>query len=211
VPSQFRIRRVYHAPSPSDGARVLVDRIWPRGLRKDAAHLDEWAKDAAPSTELRKWYGHDPAKFDEFRRRYLDELSGAAQRKELGRIRALAAAGPVTLLTATRDVELSQAAVLAQVLGQDVESDQGGDAACWAHLACPECGAVQSEGHRPGCGAAVRLPEGAGRGDRAADDQGVDLAVRSELAITARHTDQGAARKASTTGASSAASVTSPR
>jgi uncharacterized protein YeaO (DUF488 family) len=151
VPSEIRVRRVYDAPSPSDGARVLVDRIWPRGLRKDAAQLDEWAKDAAPSTELRKWYGHDPARFDEFRRRYLDELSGAAQRKELGRIRALAAARPVTLLTATRDVELSQAAVLAQVLRQDAGSDQGGEAVCWAHLVCPECGAIQSEGHRPGC------------------------------------------------------------
>jgi uncharacterized protein YeaO (DUF488 family) len=151
VPSEIRVRRVYDPPSPSDGTRVLVDRIWPRGLRKDAAHLDEWAKDAAPSTELRKWYGHDPARFDEFRRRYLDELSGAAQRKELGRIRALAAARPVTLLTATRDVELSQASVLAQVLRQDVESDQGGEAVCWAHLVCPECGAMESEGHRPGC------------------------------------------------------------
>jgi uncharacterized protein YeaO (DUF488 family) len=130
---------------------VLVDRVWPRGLRKDAARLDEWAKDAAPSTELRKWYGHDPARFDEFRRRYLDELSGAAQRKELGRIRALAATGPVTLLTATRAVDISQAAVLAQVLRQDVESDQGGEAVCWAHLVCPECGAMESEGHRPGC------------------------------------------------------------
>ena len=151
MPSEIRVRRVYDAPSPSDGARVLVDRVWPRGLRKDAAHLDVWAKDAAPSTELRKWYGHDPAKFDEFRRRYLDELSGAAQRKELGRLRALAAARPVTLLTATRDVEISQAAVLAQVLRQDVESDQGGEAVCWAHLVCPECGAMESEGHRPGC------------------------------------------------------------
>ena len=151
MPSQIRVRRVYDAPSPAGGARVLVDRVWPRGLRKDAAHLDEWAKDAAPSTELRKWYGHDPAKFGEFRRRYLDELSGAAQRKELGRLRALAATGPVTLLTATRAVDISQAAVLAQVLGQDVESDQGGEAACWAHLVCPECGAMKSEGHRPGC------------------------------------------------------------
>ena len=151
MPPAIRVRRAYDAPSPDDGARVLVDRVWPRGLRKDAAHLDEWAKDAAPSTELRKWYGHDPAKFDEFRRRYLDELSGAAQRKELGRLRALAAARPVTLLTATRDVDISQAAVLAQVLRQDVESDQGGEAVCWAHLVCPECGAMESEGHRPGC------------------------------------------------------------
>ena len=150
-PLDVRVRRVYDEPSDADGARVLVDRVWPRGLRKDAAHLDEWAKDAAPSTELRKWYGHDPAKFGEFRRRYLDELSGAAQRKELGRIRALAATGPVTLLTATRAVDISQAAVLAQVLGQDVESDRGGEAVCWAHLVCPECGAMESEGHRPGC------------------------------------------------------------
>jgi len=153
VPSEIRVRRAYEAPSSADGARVLVDRVWPRGLRKDAARLDEWAKDAAPSTELRKWYGHDPAKFDEFRRRYLDELSGSAQRKELGKLRALAAAGPVTLLTATRAVDISQAAVLAQVLRQPVE-DQGGDAACWANLVCPECGAMESEGHRPGCTAA---------------------------------------------------------
>jgi len=154
VASQIRVRRVYDAPSPADGARVLVDRVWPRGLRKDAARLDEWAKDAAPSTELRKWYGHDPAKFGEFRRRYLQELSGSAQRGELGRLRALAVTGPVTLLTATRDVDISQAAVLAQVLRQPAE-DEGGDAACWAHLVCPECGAIETEGHRQGC---VRPP-----------------------------------------------------
>jgi uncharacterized protein YeaO (DUF488 family) len=151
VPSDIRVRRVYEAASPDDGARVLVDRVWPRGLRKDVAHLDEWAKDAAPSTELRQWYGHDPAKFDEFRRRYLDELSGSVQRKELGRLRELAATRPVTLLTATRDVEISQAEVLAQVLRQPVESDQGGEAVCWANLVCPECGAIETEGHREGC------------------------------------------------------------
>ena len=133
---EIRVRRVYDAPSPADGARVLVDRIWPRGLRKDAAHLTEWAKDAAPSTELRRWYGHDPEKFSEFRRRYLDELSGRVQRAELGKLRALAATGPVTLLTATRAVDISQAAVLAQVLRQPLD-DQGGEAACWAHLVCP--------------------------------------------------------------------------
>jgi len=147
---EIRVRRVYDAPSPADGARVLVDRIWPRGLRKDAAHLTEWAKDAAPSTELRQWYGHDPEKFSEFRRRYLDELSGQVQRAELGKLRALAATGPVTLLTATRAVDISQAAVLAQVLRQPLD-DQGGEAACWAHLVCPECGAIETEGHRAGC------------------------------------------------------------
>ena len=110
--AEIRVRRVYAAPEPADGARVLVDRVWPRGLRKDAAQLTEWAKDAAPSTELRKWYGHEPAKFDEFRRRYLDELSGRAQRAELAKLRALAATGPLTLLTATKAVDISQAAVL---------------------------------------------------------------------------------------------------
>ena len=151
--SEIRVRRVYDAPSPADGARVLVDRIWPRGLRKDAARLTEWAKDAAPSTELRQWYGHDPEKFQEFRRRFLDELSGRPQRAELGKLRALAAAGPVTLLTATRDVDHSQAAVLAQVLRQDPEAAEsgGGEAACWAHLVCPGCGALEAEGHRAGC------------------------------------------------------------
>ena len=149
---EIRVRRVYDAPSPADGARVLVDRIWPRGLRKDAADLTEWAKDAAPSTELRQWYGHDPEKFTEFRRRYTDELSGRVQRAELGKLRALAAAGPVTLLTATRAVDISQAAVLAQVLRQPVEpAETGGDAACLANLVCPDCGAIEAEGHRAAC------------------------------------------------------------
>jgi uncharacterized protein YeaO (DUF488 family) len=120
-----RVRRVYEDPSPRDGARVLVDRIWPRGLRKDAAQLDEWAKDVAPSTGLREWYGHDPAKFGEFRRRYLDELSGDTQRDALDLLRALAAKEPVTLLTATRDVAHSQAEVLAQLLRDTGESGAG--------------------------------------------------------------------------------------
>ena len=112
----IRVRRVYDDPSGGDGARILVDRVWPRGLRKDAARLDDWAKDVAPSTELRKWYGHDPARFEEFRRRYLAELAAPGPREALGRLRALAADGPVTLLTATRDLSLSQAEVLAQLL-----------------------------------------------------------------------------------------------
>jgi uncharacterized protein YeaO (DUF488 family) len=113
---RIRVRRVYDAPSPQDGARVLVDRVWPRGLRKDAARLDAWAKDVAPSTELRTWYQHDPAKFDEFRRRYTAELAQPGPAEALARLRVLAARQPVTLLTATRDVSLSQAAVLADVL-----------------------------------------------------------------------------------------------
>ena len=116
MPPEVRVRRVYDEPEPQDGARVLVDRLWPRGLRKDAAHLDEWAKDVAPSTELRDWYGHDPAKFAEFRRRYAAELDEPAARAGVARLRALAAERPVTLLTATKEVDLSQAAVLAGLL-----------------------------------------------------------------------------------------------
>jgi uncharacterized protein YeaO (DUF488 family) len=114
--ADIRVRRVYEEPSAEDGARVLVDRVWPRGMRKDAARLDEWAKDVAPSTELRTWYRHDPAKFDEFRRRYVAELDEPVAREALARLRALAAVRPVTLLTATREVDLSQAAVLAGLL-----------------------------------------------------------------------------------------------
>jgi uncharacterized protein YeaO (DUF488 family) len=147
-----RVRRVYDEPAGGDGTRVLVDRVWPRGLTKDAAALDEWAKDVAPSTELRKWYGHDPAKFEEFRRRYAVELAGPTQRAALARLRGLAETGkPVTLLTATRDVEHSQAAVLAELLRQEPGESAGGEAACYAHLVCPECGTVVSEGHAKGC------------------------------------------------------------
>jgi uncharacterized protein YeaO (DUF488 family) len=113
---RIRVRRVYDEPSPADGARVLVDRIWPRGISKEAARLQEWAKDIAPSSELRRWYAHDPAKFAEFRRRYLDELSQPEALAALARLRELGASSPVTLLTATRDIELSQAAVLAEQL-----------------------------------------------------------------------------------------------
>ena len=116
MPPDIRLRRVYDAPMPEDGTRVLVDRIWPRGLRKDAAHLDDWAKDVAPSSQLRTWYGHDPAKFGEFRNRYTAELAQPGPQAALGRLRALAAKGPVTLLTATKDIGISQAAVLAQLL-----------------------------------------------------------------------------------------------
>ncbi|HET7243965.1 MAG TPA: DUF488 family protein [Streptosporangiaceae bacterium] len=112
----IRVRRVYDDPMPEDGTRVLVDRVWPRGLRKDAAHLDDWAKDVAPSSELRTWYGHDPAKFGEFRGRYTAELAQPGPQAALRRLRALAAKGPVTLLTATKDIDISQAAVLAQLL-----------------------------------------------------------------------------------------------
>ena len=113
-----RARRVYEAPEAADGKRILVDRLWPRGLRKDAAHLDEWLKTVAPSDELRRWYGHDPAKWEEFRHRYGDELRDPERAAALAHLRELVAAGPVTLLTATRDLEHSEAADLAERLRQ---------------------------------------------------------------------------------------------
>ncbi|MDT0317765.1 DUF488 domain-containing protein [Streptomyces millisiae] len=109
-------RRVYEDTSAEDGKRVLVDRVWPRGLRKEAAHLDEWLRDVAPSTELRRWYGHEPERFAEFRRRYLAELRDPEHREAAGRLRELAARDRITLLTATRDPDHSQAAVLAEWL-----------------------------------------------------------------------------------------------
>ena len=114
--SGIRVRRVYEEPGDDDGARVLVDRVWPRGLRKYGAKLNEWAKDVAPSTELRTWYQHDPEKFDEFARRYAAELDEPVAAEAFARLRAQAADGPLTLLTATREVELSQATVLARLL-----------------------------------------------------------------------------------------------
>lgn len=109
-------RRIYEESSPEDGRRVLVDRVWPRGMRKADAHLDEWLRDVAPSAELRRWYGHEPGRFAEFRRRYLAELREPARRQAVDRLRDIAGHDRLTLLTATRDVEHSQAAVLAKWL-----------------------------------------------------------------------------------------------
>ena len=116
IGSRIRVRRVYDPPSPGDGFRVLVDRVWPRGLSKQAAHLDEWAKDVAPSAELRVWYRHDPARFDEFRQRYTAELAEPGKLEAVSRLRVRARNGPLTLLTATRELNLSQAAILAELL-----------------------------------------------------------------------------------------------
>jgi uncharacterized protein YeaO (DUF488 family) len=115
----IRLRRVYDDPSPDDGLRVLVDRVWPRGLTKDAAHLDEWVKDAAPSTPLRRWYAHRAEMFPEFRSRYVMELAESQAAAAVDRLRRLTRTGPLTLLTATRDIDHSQAAVLAEILRTD--------------------------------------------------------------------------------------------
>ncbi len=106
------MRRVYEEARREDGCRVLVDRVWPRGVSKEAAGLDEWCKDVAPSTALRKWYGHDPDKFEEFRRRYRAELADEDHAEAVGHLRDVARRRQVTLLTATRECDISAAAVL---------------------------------------------------------------------------------------------------
>jgi uncharacterized protein YeaO (DUF488 family) len=140
--AEVRLRRVYEEPQPGDGTRVLVDRLWPRGLAKQAARIGTWLKAVAPSDELRRWYGHDPAKFDEFSCRYLDELAEPERGQALRELRDMAAAGPVTLLTATRDLPHSQAAVLSRLLTAGQSGQGGGDAPCWLNRVCPECGAI---------------------------------------------------------------------
>jgi uncharacterized protein YeaO (DUF488 family) len=116
-----QVRRVYDQPQTDDGQRVLVDRLWPRGLSKERAHLDEWCKEIAPSTELRKWYGHDPDRYDEFARRYRAELDDPERAAAFAHLRELAAHGPMTLLTATQRSNISEAAVLAGLLSKPAQ------------------------------------------------------------------------------------------
>lgn len=111
-----QVRRVQEQPGQNDGTRVLVDRVWPRGVAKAAAQLDDWNKDVAPSTDLRTWFGHDPEKFDEFAERYRAELDSEAGREALQHLRDGVRRRRLTLLTATKDVEHSHAAVLADLL-----------------------------------------------------------------------------------------------
>ncbi|HTZ16541.1 MAG TPA: DUF488 family protein [Mycobacterium sp.] len=112
--SRVRVARVYDDPSDDDGQRILVDRLWPRGFRKDDPRVGTWFKDVAPSKELRDWYHHEPERFDEFVARYRDELQDS---EALDELRKLTKRGSVTLVTATRDVDGSHAAVLATLLG----------------------------------------------------------------------------------------------
>ena len=113
---RIRVRRIYDDSEPSDGARVLVDRVWPRGVSKDHAHLDEWLKNVAPSNELRQWYGHDPDKYAEFARRYRDELNDDTRAEAFDQLKELADKGTLTLLTASKRDDISQAAVLKKSL-----------------------------------------------------------------------------------------------
>ncbi len=117
------MRRIYDAATPGDGTRVLVDRIWPRGISKARANLDEWCKQIAPSTELRKWYHHDPKLFDEFVRRYRDELTDSCRAEALAHLHGLMKRRTLTLLTASKAVDISEAAVLADLLAADSGKD----------------------------------------------------------------------------------------
>ncbi len=108
------IKRVYDKAAPDDGVRILIDRLWPRGLSKAELKLDAWPRALSPSTELRKWYGHDPKLFAEFRRRYRAEL--ADHKEDIADLRAMIKGRKATLLTATRELELSHAVVLRELL-----------------------------------------------------------------------------------------------
>lgn len=110
----MNIKRIYEEPDPHDGYRILIDRLWPRGVKKEDAKLDEWNKAVAPSTALRKWFGHKPELFDEFSARYQEELRD--QQEELKRIKAIDSEQNLTLLYGAKDEQLNHAVVLEKVL-----------------------------------------------------------------------------------------------
>jgi uncharacterized protein YeaO (DUF488 family) len=110
----IRIKRVYEEPDATDGKRILVDRLWPRGLTKEKARVDRWLMDVAPSSELRKWFAHDPAKWAEFRTRYLEELK--KDKEQLSLLKQEAAKGTVTLVYGARDQQHNEAVVLQRLL-----------------------------------------------------------------------------------------------
>lgn len=116
--SQVRVGRVYDQATGPPATRVLVDRLWPRGLTKARAALDGWCKQAAPSPELRQWYGHVPERFPEFRRRYLAELATGRPATAVASLQALAHTHALILLTASKNVTISEAAVLAELLNR---------------------------------------------------------------------------------------------
>lgn len=118
--TRVKIKRVYLPASPDDGARVLVDRVWPRGVSRDAAALASWSKDVAPSTALRKWFGHDPARWPEFRERYRAEL--AANPGPVATLKTMLRVGPLTLVYGAHDEEHNNAVVLAEYLAADGEA-----------------------------------------------------------------------------------------
>jgi uncharacterized protein YeaO (DUF488 family) len=123
----IELRRVYDpaASAPSPGSRVLVDRLWPRGIRKESPAPDLWLRDLAPSNALRQWFGHQPERWDEFRRRYREELGQEAQQRLLDQLEALARQGPLTLLYSARDEQHNQAVVIREVLEEALGRAEG--------------------------------------------------------------------------------------
>jgi uncharacterized protein YeaO (DUF488 family) len=117
------IKRVYEPAAPADGYRILVDRLWPRGVTHEEARLDDWVPDLGPSSELRRWFSHDPARFDEFRRRYTREL--ATKRATLTDLRRRARTRPLPLVYSARDTEHNDAVVLAEVLRHGIRAENG--------------------------------------------------------------------------------------
>ena len=113
---KIQLERVYGARTNARGKRILVDRLWPRGVRKDALELDLWLRELAPSNELRKWFGHDPRRWEEFERRYYSELRRPERQEQLHELLALARKGPVTLLYGARDEEHNEAVALRKFL-----------------------------------------------------------------------------------------------
>jgi uncharacterized protein YeaO (DUF488 family) len=111
---RIQIKRAYDKAEPGDGYRILIDHVWPRGVSRERAHLDEWARELAPSDELRKWFDHEPARFARFRTRYREELAGQAERVDA--LRERAAHAPLTIVYAARDREHNNAVVLAELL-----------------------------------------------------------------------------------------------
>jgi uncharacterized protein YeaO (DUF488 family) len=120
----LRLKRAYEPASPSDGYRILIDRLWPRGVSRERARLDAWDKYLAPSTELREWFAHEPERFEEFRRRYVEELR--PRRARIAELRRRAREGPVTLVYSARDTEHNDAVVLAEVLRRGLPSARPG-------------------------------------------------------------------------------------
>ena len=121
-PSNVRLRRAYDDPNPHDGHRVLVDRVWPRGQTKGQLRLDVWARDLAPSTQLRKWFGHDPARWEAFEARYHAELARPERAQVLDALAERARLGPLTLVFGAHDVEHNQALVIADELERRLAS-----------------------------------------------------------------------------------------
>ena len=112
--TKVRIKRAYEVPDAEDGERILVDRLWPRGLTKEKAKIDLWLKDVAPSTELRRWFAHDPARWTEFQSRYKAELK--SNKEQLSLLRQEAAKGTVTLIYGAKDQEHNEAVILQKIL-----------------------------------------------------------------------------------------------